>query len=62
MFTKGKECNMGPVATAGNIFAREGIRGLYKGWTANYARLGPQTTITFLVLEKLRSIAGLGTV
>lgn len=62
MFTKGKECNMGPVATAGNIFAREGMRGLYKGWTANYARLGPQTTITFLVLEKLRSIAGLGTV
>lgn len=62
MFTKGKECNLGPIATAGNIFAREGIRGMYKGWTANYARLGPQTTITFLVLEKLRSVTGLGTV
>jgi hypothetical protein len=27
---------------------------------ARYARLGPQTTITFVVVEQLRALAGLG--
>eukprot|EP00798_Chlamydomonas_sp_ICE-L_P012522 gene12522-15738_t len=27
---------------------------LVKGWTANYARLGPQTVVTFIVNEKVR--------
>lgn len=60
MFTRGRGCDMGPIDTAASILSRQGIRGLYRGWTANYARLGPQTTITFLVLEKLRTWAGLG--
>ena len=41
-----------PLACAGDIFAREGARGFFKGWTANYARLGPQTTLMFVFMEK----------
>ncbi|CAI7850082.1 unnamed protein product [Closterium sp. NIES-53] len=41
------------------ILRTEGIRGLYKGCAANYARLGPMTAITFIVYEQLRSLAGL---
>lgn len=37
----------------------EGIRGLYKGWAAMYARLGPQTAITFVVYEKMRQLVGM---
>ena len=32
-----------------------------RGWGANYLRLGPQTVITFVALEKFRSMAGLDT-
>ena len=49
----------GPLQCASDILAREGARGLLKGWTANYIRLGPQTTVVFVVLEKLRQWHGL---
>ncbi|PRQ26246.1 putative mitochondrial carrier domain-containing protein [Rosa chinensis] len=41
------------------VLRTEGPRGLYKGSLAMFARLGPQTTITFIVCEKLRELAGL---
>jgi solute carrier family 25 uncoupling protein 8/9 len=41
------------------ILRREGPRGLMRGWTANYVRLGPQTVITFVALEKFRALAGM---
>lgn len=41
------------------VLITEGPRGLYKGGFATFARLGPQTTITFLICEKLRELAGL---
>lgn len=41
------------------ILRSEGLLGLYKGWSAMFARLGPQTTITFLVYEKLRELVGI---
>ncbi|XP_023738414.1 uncharacterized protein LOC111886407 isoform X1 [Lactuca sativa] len=41
------------------VLITEGPRGLYKGGFAIFARLGPQTTITFILCEKLREIAGL---
>ncbi|KAH7577456.1 hypothetical protein JRO89_XS01G0253200 [Xanthoceras sorbifolium] len=37
----------------------EGPRALYKGGFAVFARLGPQSTITFILCEKLRKLAGL---
>ncbi|KAH7277082.1 hypothetical protein KP509_39G033600 [Ceratopteris richardii] len=41
------------------ICKSEGLHGLYKGWSAMFARLGPQTTITFLVYEQLRQLVGI---
>ncbi|KAL0435818.1 UNVERIFIED_CONTAM: Mitochondrial uncoupling protein 2 [Sesamum radiatum] len=41
------------------VLLTEGPRGLYKGGFAIFARLGPQTTITFILCEKLRELAGL---
>ncbi|KAL1542684.1 mitochondrial substrate carrier family protein ucpB-like [Salvia divinorum] len=41
------------------VLQTEGPRGLYKGALAMFARLGPQTTITFIVCEQLRGLAGL---
>ncbi|RHY29062.1 hypothetical protein DYB32_005483 [Aphanomyces invadans] len=38
------------------IVRREGFRGLFKGWTPAYIRLGPQTIITFMTLEQLRKL------
>ncbi|KAK8467867.1 hypothetical protein PHAVU_007G166800 [Phaseolus vulgaris] len=41
------------------VLLSEGPRGLYKGGFAIFARLGPQTTITFILCEELRKLAGL---
>uniref|UniRef100_A0A0R0KXB9 Mitochondrial substrate carrier family protein ucpB n=1 Tax=Glycine max TaxID=3847 RepID=A0A0R0KXB9_SOYBN len=41
------------------VLLTEGPRGLYKGGFAIFARLGPQTTITFILCEELRKHAGL---
>ena len=49
----------GPIECATDILKREGPRGLLKGWTANYIRLGPQTTVIFVVMEKMRQLYGL---
>eukprot|EP00696_Hemimastix_kukwesjijk_P011467 gnl/Hemi2/24400_TR8202_c0_g1_i1.p1 gnl/Hemi2/24400_TR8202_c0_g1~~gnl/Hemi2/24400_TR8202_c0_g1_i1.p1 ORF type:complete len:307 (+),score=75.80 gnl/Hemi2/24400_TR8202_c0_g1_i1:61-981(+) len=36
----------------------EGLGGLYKGFLANWFRIGPHTVVTFLVFERLRSLCG----
>jgi solute carrier family 25 uncoupling protein 8/9 len=41
------------------VMLSEGPQALYKGSTAVFARLGPQTAITFIVYEKVREIVGL---
>ncbi|XP_030479963.1 uncharacterized protein LOC115697191 isoform X1 [Cannabis sativa] len=41
------------------VIRTEGPKALYKGGFAIFARLGPQTTITFILCEKLRQLAGL---
>ncbi|XP_057424236.1 uncharacterized protein LOC130717872 isoform X1 [Lotus japonicus] len=41
------------------VLLTEGPRALYKGGFAIFARLGPQTTITFILCEELRKHAGL---
>jgi len=44
---------------AADIWRSDGLPGFFKGWVANFARLGPQTVITFIVFERLRDFAGL---
>jgi len=41
------------------IVDNEGFRGLLRGWSAQYVRLGPQTVVIFLAMEKLRQFSGL---
>lgn len=41
-----------------HIFREEGFRGFMRGWTANYARLGPHTLLTVLTYENLRTALG----
>ncbi|KAL3517501.1 hypothetical protein ACH5RR_020090 [Cinchona calisaya] len=41
------------------VLHTEGPRGLFKGGLTLFARLGPQTTITFIICEQLRELAGL---
>lgn len=48
-----------PVESMRFIFVTDGLRGFMRGWTPNYARLGPHSVITMLVYENLRSSFGL---
>ena len=32
-------------------------RGLFKGWTAHYLRVGPHTILTFVFLEQFTALA-----
>jgi hypothetical protein len=41
------------------VTAKEGSLALYKGFFPNWARIGPHTIVTFLVLEQLRKWAGI---
>ena len=59
MVCAGGDRYSGPLHCAKEIIKTEGMRGLFKGWTANYARLGPQTTVIFVVMEQIRSLSGL---
>lgn len=47
-----------PVDCVRHILQREGYAGLMRGWTANYARLGPHTLITVVTYENLRTAFG----
>ena len=49
----------GVVATARDLWAAGGPAAFMRGWTANYARLGPQTVIVFMMTEQLRKLARL---
>ncbi|XP_065861259.1 uncharacterized protein [Euphorbia lathyris] len=44
------------------VMLTEGPIALYKGGFAIFARLGPQTMITFILCEKMRQIAGLNAI
>lgn len=50
------------VSVSRALLVEEGPRGLFKGWSANYSRLGPHTVVVFLVYEQIRFLAGLGTI
>ncbi len=43
----------GPVDCLLKTIRLEGFRGIYKGWIANYIRMGPHTAFTFLFWEKI---------
>jgi hypothetical protein len=49
----------GVAATARAIWAQHGALGFLRGWTANYARLGPMTVLIFTTTELLRKQLGM---
>ncbi|KAG1554464.1 hypothetical protein G6F49_007992 [Rhizopus delemar] len=46
---------MPSTAVMKQMFKAEGISSFFKGWTPAFIRLGPQTIITFVVLEQFKS-------
>jgi solute carrier family 25 phosphate transporter 23/24/25/41 len=46
-------------ATMATIVKEEGIRGLYKGMTANLAKVAPAVSISFVTYEYMRELLGL---
>jgi len=51
----------GVVQVVRRLLHTEGPAAFFKGWTAQYLRLGPQTVITFMIMERLRLLMGLET-
>ena len=47
------------MGTLRSLYAEQGVRGLFKGWSANWARQGPMTTVVFVVSEAVRPLFGL---
>lgn len=47
-----------PIECFTRIVTTEGLGGLMRGWTANYARLGPHSLITIVTYERLRTALG----
>ena len=45
----------GPLDCARQTLAREGWRAFFRGWSAQYLRLGPHTVLTFLALEQAKA-------
>ncbi|KAF1803831.1 mitochondrial carrier domain-containing protein [Mucor lusitanicus] len=46
---------MSATAIMKQMFKSEGIKSFFKGWTPAFIRLGPQTIITFVVLEQFKT-------
>ncbi|KAK4039136.1 mitochondrial carrier domain-containing protein [Parachaetomium inaequale] len=46
----------GVVALLREVYAKEGMRWMFKGWVPSFLRLGPQTICTFLFLESHRNV------
>ena len=46
----------GPVDCALQLLRAEGVAALQKGWLAQFARLGPHTVLTFVLLEQVRPL------
>lgn len=51
MSASGKQ---GLVSLLGDIYAKEGVSWMFKGWVPSFLRLGPQTICTFMFLEAHR--------
>ncbi|KAI9274747.1 mitochondrial carrier domain-containing protein [Phascolomyces articulosus] len=49
-----KDGNMSALKIMAHMFKNEGIASFFKGWTPAFIRLGPQTIITFVVLEQFK--------
>lgn len=58
MFVNGQQYTS-PLHCMAGIYKQHGVRGLFRGWGANWARQGPMTTVIFVVMEQLRHVMGM---
>ena len=50
-----KDGNKSALSVMAQMYKTEGLGSYFKGWTPAFIRLGPQTIITFVVLEQLKT-------
>ncbi|KAI7856487.1 mitochondrial carrier domain-containing protein [Circinella umbellata] len=50
-----KDGNKSALSVMAQMYKAEGLGSFFKGWTPAFIRLGPQTIITFVVLEQLKT-------
>jgi len=50
----------GPISHCKHIWKTNGYKGFMKGWTASYLRIGPHTVLSFVMIEKIRQLIGIG--
>lgn len=50
----------GPISHCKHIWKANGYKGFMKGWTASYLRIGPHTVLSFVMIEKIRQLIGIG--
>ena len=39
-----------------DVYRKEGVRWMFKGWVPSFVRLGPHTIVTFLFLEQHKKV------
>ncbi len=54
MLPSGKPEYTGAVDVVVTVVRRDGLRALWRGFLPFYARLGPHTTLSLMLLEQLR--------
>eukprot|EP00729_Bicosta_minor_P001156 gene1156-12044_t len=59
MAAPGLYSSRGPIQCAAHILKVEGLRGMFKGLTANIVRLCPAIMIQMPIMEQMRIVAGL---
>jgi len=47
-----------PLNCLEGLIRKEGVFALFRGWNASYIRIGPQTSIIFIVYDVLRGLSG----
>lgn len=51
----GKSEYKGAFDVLGKVIRNEGVLALWKGFTPYYARIGPHTVLTFIILEQMNA-------
>ena len=49
-----------PLCCIIQTYREGGIRSFFRGWAPAYWRLGPHTVVSFVLIEKLRTLLGIG--
>jgi dicarboxylate transporter 10 len=56
MSAHGADCQKSVMSLLGEIYRKEGISWMFRGWVPSFIRLGPHTIATFLFLEEHKKL------